>query len=198
MNDSTPTHQPEASADEENIRAEWMKTFMAPKARTFLRHPDGRYLNSYTEADWQQYRQNATQPPAAPAQVGASGASAEVSRLAERDVLAERQRQISAEGWTPEHDDEHADGGMAQAAACYALHTEPVGNVGDYLRFWPWDAAWWKPKDRRSNLVRASALILAEIERIDRRVARGPICSDCGAKKGAAHNYGCMYSELDV
>jgi len=84
------------------------------------------------------------------------------------DVLAERQRQISAEGWTPEHDDEHHGGQLAQAAACYALHTEPVGNIGDYLRFWPWASHWWKPANRRLNLVKACALILAEIERLDR------------------------------
>jgi hypothetical protein len=87
---------------------------------------------------------------------------------AARDVLAERRRQVEAEDWTLEHDGMHDSGEMAQAAACYALHTEPVGNIGDYLRFWPWDAEWWKPKDRRRNLVRAAALILAEIERLDR------------------------------
>lgn len=93
---------------------------------------------------------------------------------ASSDVLDERRRQVEKEGWTPEHDDEHHDGSMAYAAACYALHTEPVGNVGDYLRFWPWDAEWWKPKDRRSNLVRAGALILAEIERLDRATTQEP------------------------
>ena len=33
---------------------------------------------------------------------------------------------------------------------------------------WPWAASWWKPKNRRRDLVRAAALIVAEIERIDR------------------------------
>lgn len=33
---------------------------------------------------------------------------------------------------------------------------------------WPWDREWWKPKDRRRNLVRAAALLIAEIERLDR------------------------------
>jgi hypothetical protein len=33
---------------------------------------------------------------------------------------------------------------------------------------WPWDATWWKPKDRRSNLIRAGALMLAEKERLGR------------------------------
>jgi hypothetical protein len=38
---------------------------------------------------------------------------------------------------------------------------------------WPqgW-AGWWKPKLRRENLVRAGALIIAEIERLDRASRR--------------------------
>jgi hypothetical protein len=98
----------------------------------------------------------------------AQAAVEEVRSDAARDVLAERRRQVEREGWTPEHDDKHSTGEMAAAAACYALHTEPVGNVGDYLRFWPWDSKWWKPRDKRRNLVKAAALILADIERIDR------------------------------
>ena len=31
-----------------------------------------------------------------------------------------------------------------------------------------WDSEWWKPKDRRRDLIRAGALIVAEIERLDR------------------------------
>jgi hypothetical protein len=85
---------------------------------------------------------------------------------ASRDVLAERARQVSAEGWTPGHDDEHWDGALSKAAACYALgHT---GHEGRGVCYWPWGMEWWKPKDRRSNLIRAGALILAEIERLDR------------------------------
>jgi hypothetical protein len=39
---------------------------------------------------------------------------------------------------------------------------------------WPWATAWWKPRDRRRNLVRAAALVLADIERIDRAaIAKG-------------------------
>ena len=33
---------------------------------------------------------------------------------------------------------------------------------------WPWVRRWWKPTDRRRDLVKAGALILAEIERLDR------------------------------
>ena len=41
---------------------------------------------------------------------------------AEHDVLAERRRQVEAEGWTPEHDDAHDDGSLALAGAAYAVH----------------------------------------------------------------------------
>ncbi|WP_407059208.1 hypothetical protein ACKZDW_02155 (plasmid) [Ralstonia syzygii subsp. celebesensis] len=94
---------------------------------------------------------------------------------AARDVLAERARQISAEGWTPEHDDEHADGQMALAAGYYALacafpHERDIGG-GRVPSYWPWDKSWWKPRDPRRNLVKAAALVLAEIERLDRAAA---------------------------
>jgi hypothetical protein len=38
---------------------------------------------------------------------------------AARDVLMERERQVSAEGWTPEHDDEHNDCEMVRTVAEY-------------------------------------------------------------------------------
>jgi hypothetical protein len=77
------------------------------------------------------------------------------------EIARERERQMSEEGWTPEHDDTHQDGELALAAACYA------SNRSD---FWPmsWNLTWWKPKDRRRNLIRAAALLVAEIERLDR------------------------------
>ncbi|HGM8167021.1 hypothetical protein ACYTSM_06885 [Pseudomonas aeruginosa] len=93
------------------------------------------------------------------------------------DVQAERRRQITAEGWTPEHDDEHADGQMAQAAGCYALHAGgigtdwPDGRQNGAALFWPWDKDSWKPTTPRRDLVKACALALAEIERLDRAAA---------------------------
>jgi hypothetical protein len=90
------------------------------------------------------------------------------------DVLAERARQISAEGWTPEHDDQHDNGEIAKAAGCYALassyyHIDPYAAV---LSVWPWERASLKPSDPRRDLVKAGALILAEIERLDRAALR--------------------------
>ncbi|WP_084299832.1 hypothetical protein [Microvirgula aerodenitrificans] len=92
---------------------------------------------------------------------------------AARDVLAERQRQVSAEGWTPEHDDVHSHGELAQAAACYAINAHQQERLKQLMgpAGWPWDYSWWKPGLPRRDLVKAGALILAEIERLDR--ARG-------------------------
>jgi hypothetical protein len=101
---------------------------------------------------------------------------------AAQDVLAERERQQTVEGWTPEHDAMHAPGTLAAAAVCYAV--DSVGGADrrvfdtkeDCLRYiWPWDRSWWKPKDERRNLVKAGALILAEIERLDRLAAQSPL-----------------------
>lgn len=73
------------------------------------------------------------------------------------DVVAERQRQVSAEGWTPAHDDQHRNNDMAFAAACYAFHAaaaswdlEDGGVPYDshpVPKNWPWEPDWWKPTD---------------------------------------------------
>ncbi|HHN2149149.1 TPA: hypothetical protein ACRNYS_004963 [Pseudomonas aeruginosa] len=91
------------------------------------------------------------------------------------DVQAERRRQVEAEGWTPEHDDEHSHGQMARASACYALAGSSAPNDGTAALLvslaWPWDEQWWKPSTARRDLVKACALALAEIERLDRAAA---------------------------
>lgn len=88
-------------------------------------------------------------------------------------VLAERRRQIEAEGWTTEHDDAHAPGELARAGAAYAIYDN--GGWGKTSKnIWPWTDDWWKPHNIRRDLVRGGALILAEIERFDRsRKKRG-------------------------
>ncbi|HHR5658211.1 TPA: ead/Ea22-like family protein [Klebsiella pneumoniae] len=87
------------------------------------------------------------------------------------DVLAERQRQQSAEGWTTEHDDDHSCGEMALAASSYAqyAHRKPIAPAIPFN--WPWEPEWFKQQGPRRDLVKAGALILAEIERIDRAAA---------------------------
>ncbi len=110
-----------------------------------------------------------------------AGAVSEHLSQAAIDVLAERRRQVEVEGWSAEHDDTHSRGEMASAAACYATGLDlwtgykQADRKGQATlisaeRVWPW-SGWWKPTDRRRNLVKAGALILAEIERLDRAAA---------------------------
>lgn len=88
-----------------------------------------------------------------------------------QEIESERQRQIISEGWTPEHDDTHEHSALASAALCYVYAS--IFDPGDFpQRYWPWDAKWWKPSTNRRNLVKAAALIVAEIERLDRAPPR--------------------------
>lgn len=52
----------------------------------------------------------------------------------------------------------------AGAAACYAY----ASSGSAIIKGWPWDERWWKPEGGRRDLVKAGALIIAEIERLDR------------------------------
>ncbi len=111
-----------------------------------------------------------------------------------REIATERFRQITEEGWTEEHDDKHSTGALARAAACYALpedlrnqvlQARSVKRILEWI--WPFSEGFWKPKDRRRDLVRAGALIVAEIERLERRLATVPNCSGCGRKMSVYH-----------
>jgi hypothetical protein len=78
------------------------------------------------------------------------------------EIAVERSRQKLVEGFTYEHDDKtNDDGQLIDAAICYAA---PIWAK----EYWPWAPKWWKPRDNRRNLIRAAALIVAEIERLDR------------------------------
>lgn len=90
---------------------------------------------------------------------------------ASQDVLDERRRQIVAEGWTTEHDDSHVKGQIADAAAAYAYCAHGTSNPHP-PSFWPWTKKWWKPTTPRRDLIKAAALIIAEIERLDRATAK--------------------------
>jgi hypothetical protein len=99
---------------------------------------------------------------------GVSGAS-----KAGLDTLGERARQRRMEGYDDAHDDAHDDFSLSSAAIAYIMDAQLRGTTGQGFTetppsHWPWDANDWKPKDIRQALVVAGALIIAEIERIDR------------------------------
>lgn len=104
-------------------------------------------------------------------------------------IAEERLRQVEAEGWTHEHDDQHEDGALALVAALYAtpipLYTLSIDDDRDNERKShrgltveandPWPAEWTSAFDKRQKynrlrqLVVAGALIAAEIDRLMRR-----------------------------
>jgi hypothetical protein len=86
------------------------------------------------------------------------------------EIARERERQVQVEGCTSEGDDLYVDGEMACAAFCYGIHGTVWENklIAPIIALWPWSIGWWKPTGRRRNLVKAAALIVAEIERLDR------------------------------
>lgn len=109
------------------------------------------------------------------------------------DVIIERRRQQEQEGWTVQHDLEHDSGELAAAGCAYALyaadelnpHSQGDGQFKHYPpAMWPWheevcgrgegpvktEPVWWKPTDPRRALVKAAALIIAEIDRMDHEV----------------------------
>jgi hypothetical protein len=96
----------------------------------------------------------------------------EVATAAARDVLTERRRQVDGEGFKVADDDRYQEGQLSAAAAAYTIDAcaNVVGNasLSRPPSVWPWDSKWWRPEGARRNLVKAAALILAEIERLDR------------------------------
>lgn len=95
------------------------------------------------------------------------------------DVLLECDRQEEVEGFTASGDDKYTDFQLARAAAAYVLNAtykEPSRQRSARNEWapgnWPWSRAFWKPTTRRRDLVKAGALIIAEIERLDRAAGK--------------------------
>ena len=107
------------------------------------------------------------------------------------DIVVERDKQRRVLGYGNDRDDQYTVGQLASAAAMYAYASTFLDAKRDYLRtartdqdgstitinllrhLWPNN---WKPPtwhDRRHQLVKAGAMIVAEIERIDRLAEKG-------------------------
>ena len=85
-------------------------------------------------------------------------------------IIRERIRQEEAEGWTPEHDDQHSNEELARAALCYVSDYAERGGGKLQEQLWPWELEDWKPtpNDHIKQLTKAGALIAAEIDRLHR------------------------------
>lgn len=105
-------------------------------------------------------------------------------------IRRERLRQITSEGYGENHDDRHRDASIAWAAVCYAaperVYREERFAAGPMFKDpWPWHDSDDKRKrsanfpqhiptdgpERVAMLVKAGALIAAEIDRLQRRAA---------------------------
>ena len=113
-------------------------------------------------------------------------------------IAYERLRQMEAEGFSTKHDDAHVDGALLSAALCYAgverllAIGAPVSRSTPPFE-WPWSDADWKPSDDAiRNLVKAGALIAAEIDRLQRaRYADEQKCPECGFAHAPGQNTQC-------
>ena len=115
---------------------------------------------------------------------------AKAFRIAD-EILQERARQVTDRRFDAAHDDDHPGGELAMAAALYAAPEQlfirrdfATADAVHFMDPWPWEAQHDKRvrphhgrphpnrdlpyKDRRRLLVKAAALIMAEIERLDR------------------------------
>lgn len=94
------------------------------------------------------------------------------------DIRLKRQRQVVAHGWTRQHDDERAAGELAQAAMVHlqtAYREQFHLDDSEAMIWWPWDMEpgedlqrHFLTQPKREALVNAAALLVAEIERLDR------------------------------
>jgi hypothetical protein len=95
------------------------------------------------------------------------------------EIAAERQRQLTIEGWTEEHEGRVSWQRLLPASLSTSIYSAPKSGPAPAMphqrptsRCGHWDDAWWKPRDGRQNLILAAALIVAAIERLDRAEAR--------------------------
>ncbi|HEK1311169.1 TPA: hypothetical protein SMQ86_006280 [Pseudomonas aeruginosa] len=86
------------------------------------------------------------------------------------DVQAERRRQVEVEGYHGFRDNHYISYELSKAARAYievSWHALSGGLPCKKPESWPWMAG-FKWSDGRTMLVKAAALTLAEIERLDR------------------------------
>jgi len=87
-------------------------------------------------------------------------------------IAQERLRQVTEEHRTPENDDALIGGELALAGACYAEFSAAIDREDQHRshnNYWPWHESWWKPTTPIRDLVKAGALIAAEIDRLQRK-----------------------------
>lgn len=92
-----------------------------------------------------------------------------------RAAIHERVRQISVHGFTAEHDDEHADGQLADGAAFYALSGNAPLPMRDLCELWrfsdPPSETDPGQNGRKREIAKSIAMLAAEYSRLEREEA---------------------------
>jgi hypothetical protein len=93
-------------------------------------------------------------------------------------IIKERIRQEQQEGFTTAYDDQFKKDELALAASCYLYCPQYPFSISSGQKApnqWPMDPDSWKPKGGRlRQLIKAGALVLAEIEREQRKGSKVP------------------------
>lgn len=103
---------------------------------------------------------------------GTNGATIQPSRRVVEELYAERRRQVTEEGFGPAFDDGWTEHQLERAAASFALFSTGRFRDTSVGLLWPFSQHWLKAKTPRGALVKAGALIVAAIERLDRLEGR--------------------------
>lgn len=78
-------------------------------------------------------------------------------------VKKEREKQISKHGYTTVHDRQHPKKAVLYGALAYLNSVIYSSNVG--IEDWPFKEESFKPEGDIKNLVKAAAMIIAEIDK---------------------------------
>lgn len=145
----------------------------------FEKDSNGHYHSDKLNFGFDMWLKRAEQENAEIVSLKAQFAKVESSKAA-FDVLGERNRQIEQEHYSIKHDDSYQMNELSRAAASYVNNVVSRGWVFNSVYgpeayqseevpdLWPWSDEHWKPKNPRRDLVKAAALIIAEIDRMDR------------------------------
>ncbi len=95
-------------------------------------------------------------------------------------VLAERLEQVEQHGYTPDHDDHHGGGEIAMGAGAYLAAyiadgvegLEAADALSAALEQWPWRSDLFRPTGEVEMLTKATAMLLAELDRVLRLQAK--------------------------
>lgn len=82
------------------------------------------------------------------------------------EIRRERECQVTEKGYNAKSDDAYFNNELAGAAPAYNVNA--TGNTAVAAYCWPWHLSLFKPTTPRRDLIKAAALLVAEIERLDR------------------------------